>query len=137
MKEILSAAILALTFLAPAAGQADWPRGRYLPERHHFRPGNSPFAPPQDACRSSRNNHWDHGPRPAGIIWHGIRSGRLSPREAQDLRDEAREIRWKEQRYLRDGYLSRFEREALRDDWEDFHDSIRHEMNDGERGWWR
>ena len=73
----------------------------------------------------------------SNLIRQGVQDGRLSPREQQELWGQARNIRWQEAQFERDGYLSAREREQLEDRREDFYRDLRHELNDGEfrRGW--
>ena len=69
-------------------------------------------------------------------IRDGIRSGRLSRDEVRELTEEQRNIRAEEVSYRRDGFLSPYERNDLRDDINDYNKKLQHELNDGERAWW-
>lgn len=74
-----------------------------------------------------RNSRFD------GDLSHGVRTGQLSRAEVAELRDKREQLARQEWRYRRDGYLSRSEREDLRDDYQDYQRDLRHELNDGER----
>ena len=133
--------LLALTgaLLVPSFAFADF-HGR----PNHF---GKPFAK-----KHSRPCDNDPGPRPGGYnyhrhnfapmkwkgnnaFWYGIKSGRLSNNEVRDLRRDQFELQRKERTYWSDGYLSRNEREDLKDTRQDFYDDLRHELKDGERRW--
>ena len=132
MREIATRTILSLALLVPVTAAADW--------SHHDRGHGWQAHRPEFRAPDGRSDGCDQGrrgirPAPAGPIWYGFQSGRLSGREARELREEAQQIRWKEHRYYRDGVLSHSERRDLRSDWADFRDSLQHELHDGERRW--
>lgn len=70
-----------------------------------------------------------------GAIRNGIRNGQLSNAEVRELSDDLRDIHRKEVRYGSDGYISPRERDAIREEYDDFRHDLNHELRDGERRW--
>jgi hypothetical protein len=134
-KIILSVAVL----LAPASAFADHGCG---PNNHtsydhssYNRPwttfGTSSGYRPSYSYNNNYNNNYR---RPDDrLISYGVQSGRLSPRELEDLRRDQQNIQREEQKYLSDGYLDSRERNDLYKDKEAYKKDLYHELNDGER----
>ena len=106
---------------------------RFERERHisYVVPGRKPYPqfdrPPRDFWGFPPSSEFSNG------LNYGIRSGRISYREEAELRSRLEELRDQERRYLRDGYLTPYEREDLRDDRADFEKRLNHELADGEK----
>ncbi len=75
-------------------------------------------------------NYWQMS---QNAIERGIRQGNLSQSEVRKLREVQRDIIRKEAAYRRDGRITQNEREELREEYEDFRDELRHQLNDDER----
>lgn len=105
----------------------------HYPRHNSFKNCDTPRGP-----RFYNNSHYSHN-KPKFFAYsqikNGIRSGELSPRETRELREELFDIKRKENHYWADGYLSKWERESLRDDYKDFRHDLKHELNDGEHRW--
>lgn len=96
-------------------------------DRYSNRWGNSrPYDNRSNGSYSSSDQSW---------IREGVRDGRLSSAEVNELRQDQREIRQQEARYLQDGRLTQKERESLEDRHSDYRAQLEHELNDGERRW--
>lgn len=105
-----------------------------------------------DRYDHDRHDHrWDHDRNDNRHSWHdnayrggdpyfsqafygGIKTGRISRREEEDLRREEAELRRRESEYQRFG-ISRSEREDLEDRASDLRKKLEHELNDGEKRW--
>lgn len=90
----------------------------------HAGPGNAAYDP-----RRGGHGGQDYNQR----ISAGLRSGALTPREAQALRGELREVRGEERGYWSDRTLNGAERAELRREHRELASNIRTEMRDGER----
>jgi hypothetical protein len=159
MKIKYSSLIVLCLLLSPSTTFADSPNGRGHHKHWNERPyyensvpvkNNGPFTshsygwryPGQGESQGAygwrnpaRGEH-DFRPNRYGAdssrdIWDGIRSGKLSKREVEDLRRDEQNIR-REDRLSADGYLSQREREDLQKDRHAFSKDLDHELNDGE-----
>lgn len=86
---------------------------------------------------SNYHPYYGYGYRNYGYdpIREGVRSGRLSDREARELRRDEWEIREKANAYSADGRITQRERDKLVDAERDFRKDLNHELYDGERRW--
>lgn len=91
---------------------------RRYPERRWWRDDDAYWRPDSSFSNALRD---------------GIRSGRISSREENELRGMRADLLRREQEYWRDGHLSRDEREDLEGRAGDLRNAFNHEMNDGER----
>ena len=143
-RKLLSLLALGL-LLAPSLAAADNCRGRHFGNGGY---GNNSHYAPGYVPGGYRPNPWVgqqyYQPRPAGfgananaLIHQGIRDGRLSPREQQELWSDQQRINWERARFSSDGRIDPWERQQLRDSRREFYQDLNHELNDGERGYGR
>lgn len=92
----------------------DWGRGGY---RNHI-------GARSEAYQKPRYERIDR------MIGYGVRSGELSRAEVREIKDRKDELRQDHNRYLRDGYMSHRERQALRQDYRELESDIWHDLND-------
>ena len=127
---LLAVPVLMLPIILPEVSFADWHSKRDWKGNNYYR--KDYYSRPDNQFRTRYDQ-----------IAYGVRSGRLSQREEQDLRRRLAELERDRARYYRDGFLSRNEREDLWDDSRDFQDELNHNLNDGEKrtsrssSWWR
>lgn len=79
----------------------------------------------------------DHYARDSGftrVLWDGIRSGRISERELDELRKAEEDLRRREMEYRRNG-MSSWKWRDLQDREAALRDKLNHELNDGELRW--
>ena len=136
----------------PSAARADFSR-----HEHH---GNFGWHGPRH-CDGERSEgfdgRWSQPPRGYGYHWprysnsnsfgelryddsrfhQGVRNGELSWAEVEEIRDKRQDYVNDKVRFESDGWLSEREAEHLQDDLRDYHQSLSHELRDGEyrSGW--
>ncbi len=106
----------------------NWPASHQSRDKHQhdYRPEYRHHSEYEDRYRDS---HF------TGVLWNGIRSGNISRREEELLREREQELRRREEQYTRDGRISWSERKDLENRRSDLQDKLNHELNDGEKRW--
>ncbi len=133
MKTIKNIFVFAAMLLLPvASAHADW-RRPYNNNQKHYNFNNCDSPRPRFYSYSG-SGHFNNKPifYANSQIRNGIRNGELSPRETRELRGELFDIKRKENHYWSDGYLSKWERDSLKNEYQDFRHDLKHELNDGE-----
>jgi len=154
MKSATNLVLALVLILIPAVVLADLPPGKdwrgnkYWKDDDRNRPTNR-LESYQDPYRfynhfDYRSDYHPHAAPPSSsfrehadqAIWQGARSGQLSVREEQELRDMEQHIINDQRRYTRDGYVDWGERNDVRQDEREFEQKLNHELHDGERRYW-
>jgi hypothetical protein len=105
-------------------GRPDWDRRHY----DHYDNDYGSYGVRHDEDRYNGSGFSD-------ALWQGIRSGRISRREEDQLRDEQQDLRRREEQYEQDGRISWSERKDLDNRRADLQKKLDHELNDGEHRW--
>ena len=87
----------------------------------------SDFHPRPAPEPSSFREHADRA------IWQGVRSGQLSVREEQELRNMESHILHDQHEASEDGFANWHERKDIQEDQRDFERALQHELYDGEK----
>lgn len=139
MKNLILASTFLGLFILPGAALADHYHRR--PSTHHYRPGGSGYW--YQHKRPNYGNYggshfWGNRRSPyGGPVAYGVRSGQLTSRELNDIREREREIQRSRYRYGSDGYFSFRERQSLNNQIRDLRENIQHNLHDGERRTYR
>lgn len=138
MMKTLGIVVLSTLGLATGSAQAD---GRFCQS-----PGQNPYlaytqpAPVWGWHFGQGSERWNdridlRQERQLNLIHHGIYTGRLTPREAQRLMAEQRDIERMQRQFMADGHLSPQERWRLDSALHEARSNIREDLRDRQYRW--